>query len=201
MSRRSLLACAALATTAASLAGAPCAVAQSLELWAGAGAAQPLVQPGPDREMGPALLGAAEVSRGSLPLRLRLEAGFASQELHTRRGGLISGDIQTVHAALAGRLPLRGSDAAASPYLLGGAALLRHSTRTKLRSSDVSVPDARFVATSSEVVPGAMAGVGLGWRIASVRGFAELRWIYSSTAGERTSSLPLVAGLRLPVRR
>lgn len=190
-----------LAGVVLTLATAPAAHAQPrIELAAGAGTASALGQPGPDRRLGPTVMGAVQVSRAGLPVGLRLEAGYASQDLRVRSGGLLTGDVQTVHAAAALRVGPRSAHGALAPYAIAGAALLRHSIRTELSQSSATVPDGRFAATTSEVVPGALLGGGLDWRLAGVRGFAEVRWMRSGTTGGHTSTLPLIIGARLPLR-
>lgn len=188
-----------LSAAASSLAAAADASAQTVDLWAGGGSMQTLSQPGSERNAGPFVLGAAEFGHAGFPLHLRVESGFASQVIRTRRDGLVAGDVQAVHGAIAYRLSLPVLEAPVSPYLLAGAAAFRHSTRYELRSTDVNIPDANFSLTTSEVVAGTLVGVGATWRLGGVRGFTEARWMPSTTAGGRTSALPVTVGAMLPI--
>lgn len=183
-----------------SLAAVPVAGAQRIELAAGAGAVSGLGQPGLDRAVGPTVMGAVEVRGHDRPLGLRLEVGFASQALSTRPGGLLTGDVQTIHVAAAVRVGPRSPESALAPYAIAGAAMLRHSLRTQLRPSGSAVPEGSFLSVTSEMAPGALIGGGVDWRVAGVRGFAEVRWLRSFTNDDATSTLPLIIGARLPLR-
>lgn len=171
------------------------------ELRIGIGAVPSLPVAGPERGTGAIALGAVEVGGAGGGLRLRVEGGFAGQPLREDAAGQLTGDVQTVHAALALRAPVGARGWRVEPYLLGGAAVVRPSTRIRLRSLPSAVPDAAFTETRSEVVGGALVGAGLGWRTSRAHAFLEARWMHAATGGEPTGSLPLILGLAIPLRR
>ena len=201
----------ALFVAATLLAAAPAFVhAQSVELsaFAGAGATQSLSQPGVDRSAGPTFLGGIELARpthaGLLGrVSLRAEAGFASQRLSVD-GDVVSGDVHTVHGALALRVALAHPQVGArrfEPYAVVGAAWARPSTRFALTENPGSTPGARFEQVTHENVPGTMLGAGVAWvtQRAAVRGEARLMSLLSSDG--TTSTLPVFITIAVPVRR
>ena len=183
-----------------SICSAPVA-AQAVDLWVGGGLTQTISQPGSDRAPGPAVLGAAEFGSTSHRLHFRAEAGFATQNMDTRPGGLATGDVQTVHGALASRLSLPAFSTSLTPYVLAGVGAFRHSTRFVLRSSDNQVPDGQFSLTTSEVVGGGFLGAGITWRLAGIGGFAEARWMASRSSDGSTMSVPIMLGATLPISK
>jgi hypothetical protein len=204
----------ALSAAAMLVLAAPAALAQGsaadrteLTLFAGAGGVVAGSNPGIDRSTGAAFVGGAEVARpgraGVLGrLALRLEGGFASQGF-AMDGDVIDGDVQTVHGALALRVGVgRGAaPARLAPYALAGAVVARASTRVALSEDPRSTPGARFEQVTHETVPGALLGAGVEWRAwrAAVR--AEARWVAIATADRRTTTIPLLLTIALPVGR
>ena len=184
--------------------------AQSTELtfFAGAGATQSLSQPGIDRRAGPAVVGGVELARPSLHgllghLALRAESGFSSQSLDVNPD-VVSGDVHTMHAAVAVRVALLGRSAAIArlmPYALAGAAWARPSTRFALSEDPSGTPGARFEQVTHENVPGTIVGAGVAWLTPRAAIRAEARWMALYTAERTTSTLPLVLTIALPLRR
>jgi hypothetical protein len=194
---------------------APVALAQSrgtaarteFTLFAGAGGAVAGSNPGIDRSTGAAFVGGAEVGRpgraGLLGrLALRLEGGYASQGF-AMDGDVIGGDVQTVHGALALRVGVGrgGAPGRLAPYALAGAVVARPSTRVALREDPRSTPGARFEQVTHETVPGALLGAGVEWRAWRAALRAEARWMTIATTDRRTTMIPLLLTIALPVGR
>jgi hypothetical protein len=177
-----------------------------LTLVAGAGRTVSLAQPGVDRSAGPTFVGGIELARPALSgllgrLSLRLESGFASQDFEVDDGA-VSGDVQTVHAALALRVDLWGRAARRlTPYALAGAAWARPSTRFELHIDPQTTPGAGFEQVTHENVPGAIVGAGVAWQTRPAQVRVEARWMTLRTSERVTSSLPVAITLAVPLRR
>ena len=177
-----------------------------LTLFAGAGGTMSLSQPGLDRTAGPTWVGGIELARPSLSglagrLALRAEGGLASQEFNIDQD-VLSGDVHTVHVALAMQLAFRDAKASGLvPYALAGAAWGRPSTRFELNNDPQTTPGAGFTQVTHENVPGAIVGAGVAWRMPRVAVRAEARWMALRTSEGASSTLPLMVTIALPLRR
>lgn len=179
----------------------------ALTLFVGGGGVFAGSHPGFDRSTGAALVGGAEIARpthGGLlgRLALRVEGGLAYQDLSVG-GAVVEGDVRTAHGALALRVGLGRSGEAARlvPYALAGAVVARPSSRVTLSEAPHSTPGARFEQVSHETVPGALVGAGVAWRVRHASLRAEARWMSLATADRRTTAVPLVLSLAVPLGR
>ena len=205
--RRTLCIAAAVAMTAApSGVYSQAANRMELTLFAGAGGTMSLSQPGLDRTAGPTYVGGIELARPSRSglagrVALRAEAGFASQEFSIDQN-VLSGDVHTVHVALAVQLAFRDAEASGLlPYALAGVAWGRPSTRFELNNDPQTTPGAGFTQVTHENVPGAIVGAGVAWRTPRVAVRAESRWMALRTSEGASSTLPLVVTIAVPLRR
>jgi hypothetical protein len=177
-----------------------------LTLFAGAGGTVSLSHPGLDRTAGPTWVGGIELARPALSglagrLALRAEGGFASQEFKIDQD-VLSGDVHTVHAALAVQLAFRDAEASrVVPYAFAGAAWGRPSSRFELNNDPQTTPGAGFTQVTHENVPGAIVGAGVAWRMPRVAVRAEARWMALRTAEGASSTLPLMVTIAVPLRR
>lgn len=176
----------------------------SIGVVAAAGGAFAASQPGFDRSTGSAWFAGIELTQPwrtgvAGRLGLRLESGVASQSLSSS-SGLVSGDVQTVHAAalvsvaLAPRGPL-------DLYALAGPVWSRPSTRLVLDAGSAQVPGAGFAQTTHETAPGVLLGVGAGWGVRAATLRVEARWISLATHGKSTTMVPVVVSIAVPLHR
>ncbi|HVZ77750.1 MAG TPA: hypothetical protein VG818_07210 [Gemmatimonadaceae bacterium] len=203
MTRRLLVGAALLALPLAS-SHAQVPAMPAVSVFAGAGGAFALSQPQFDRSTGTAAVAGLEVAPFSgatgfvQRLAIRLEGGFTKQEF-AHRSSVLGGDVQTVHAALALQAPLVQAGGLFT-YALAGGAWARPSTRITLNATGSTTPGAAFEQTSHETVPGALLGVGAGWRYGAASLRAEVRWLSLATTQKATSMLPALVTVSFPVR-
>jgi hypothetical protein len=198
---RGLFVAAALATAVPTLLRA-----QSVTVFGGAGAAQSLSQPGLDRNAGPTVVGGIELARPQHSgivgrLALRAEGGFTSQSFDEN---VVSGDVHTIHAALALRVALAGRGAGSGrlvPYAVAGGVWARPSTRFVLSEDPRSTPGARFEQVTHENVPGTMLGAGVAWLTQRAALRAEARWMSLLGTDGVTSTLPVIVTIAVPLHR
>jgi opacity protein-like surface antigen len=133
-------------------------------------------------------------------LSLRAELSGNTQELSTRSGGPISGDVQQGRASLAARFtPVTLGRFA--PYVLAGAGWFWQSDRIVLTDISNPVPDANYRQTSSQNSAGAILGAGATAPLARLRVFAEGRWTRVGADAGSTTDLTFLAGVAVPLGR
>lgn len=169
----------------------------------GAGGAFAVSQPGIDRRAGSAVVGDLEARPWAAGLAsrvgVRLEAGFMSQSL-SASGGPVSGNVQTVHAAALASLVFE-SFGRFAPYVVAGPAWGRPSTKLVLNATAEGMPTASFAQTTHENVAGAVAGVGVNWRVRAAAMRLEARWMSFATTDKSTAVAPVLLSVVVPLRR
>jgi hypothetical protein len=160
-------------------------------------------QHGVDRNTGSVVLGGIEFRQ---PWRsgfvgrvaLRVEGGFTSQGLSSS-SGFVGGDVKTVNGAalLSVALIARGRF---ESYALAGPVWSRLSTKFVFDAPTNQTPGSGFEQTTHETVPGAVLGVGAGWRVRSATVRVEARWMSLATS-KSTTMVPVVLSVAVPLHR
>jgi hypothetical protein len=159
-------------------------------------------QDGVDRHTGPVVLGGIEYrqpwrSDFARRLALRVEGDFTSQGLASN--GFVSGDVKAVYGAalLSVAMFARGRF---ESYALAGPVWSRLSTKLVFDAPTDETPGAGFEQTTHETAPGAVLGVGAGWRVRSAAVRLEVRWMSLATTNT-TTTVPVVLSVAVPLHR
>jgi hypothetical protein len=158
---------------------------------------------GADRNTGSVVLGGIEFrepwrSGFAGRVALRVEGGFTSQGLSSS-SGFVGGDVKTVNGAalLSVALITRGRF---ESYALAGPVWSRLSTKLVLDAPTNQTPGSGFEQTTHETVPGAVLGIGAGWRVRSAAVRVETRWMSLATT-KSTTMVPVVLSVVVPLHR
>lgn len=174
----------------------------SLAVFAGAGAALTVAQPGMDRDIGRAGIVGLEMdsvwtSGLGQRLALRLEGGLMSEKFGASLGP-VTGDVQTVHLSVLASMRIatsRGREI----YGLAGPMWARPSDKLVLDAANTETPGSNFEQTTHQNTAGALLGVGVAWRVQSAVVRTEARWMSMATKERSTRTLPLMVSVALPI--